>query len=88
MNPMAASRIYEGTLEEIARQLSASSLAGRRFRVIVVEEENVANGSSFYDTASEEEWEAAMDALALSEVPLPVLPPSAYDRENLYEDRL
>lgn len=41
----------------------------------------------FYETASEAEWEAAMDALAAGSERLPVLPPEAFDRENLYEDR-
>lgn len=42
----------------------------------------------FYFTATPEEWEAAMDELAAGGENLPVLPDEAYDRENLYEDRL
>jgi hypothetical protein len=42
----------------------------------------------FYFTATPEEWEAAMDELAEGGENLPVLPPEAYDRENLYEERL
>ena len=42
----------------------------------------------FYFTATPEEWEAAMDQLAAGGEGLPVLPDEAYERENLYEDRL
>jgi len=42
----------------------------------------------FYFTATPQEWEAAMDELAAGGEAIPVLPDEAYDRENLYEDRL
>ena len=44
--------------------------------------------SHFYFTATPEEWETAMDELAAGGESLPVLPDEAFDRENLYEDRL
>lgn len=43
---------------------------------------------SLYETATPEAWEAFMDELAAGGESLPVLPSEAYDRENLYEDRL
>ena len=48
----------------------------------------VPDRNHFYFTATPEEWEAAMDQLAAGGEALPVLPDEAYDRDNLYEDRL
>lgn len=54
------------------------------------EETDAARGSDrhFYETATPEEWEKAMDELAAGGEDLPDLSSGAFDRENLYEDRL
>ncbi len=42
----------------------------------------------FYFTATDEEFESALAEIAASCAELPYLPDDAYDRENIYEDRL
>jgi hypothetical protein len=56
-------------------------------RSIIASLSQVTPPDHFYFTASSEEWEAAMDELAEGGENLPILPPEAYDRENMYEDR-
>jgi len=41
----------------------------------------------FYFTATREEFNAALNEIAQRNRNLPVLPDSAFDRENLYEER-
>ncbi len=82
---MALPQVYEGTLEEIAEQLRTAGRTRQHFKVIVVPEDG--DEAHFYDTASEAEWEEAMDALAQGGETLPILPPEAYDRENIYDER-
>jgi hypothetical protein len=41
----------------------------------------------FYTRASPEEFIAALDALAIRKKDLPALPPEAFERESIYEDR-
>ncbi len=82
---------FEGTWEELLTH--EAEFKGKRVKLMLVTEEPGGNGhkqetSHFYDTATPEEWEAVMDALAQGGEDLPILPPEAYDRENLYEDRL
>ncbi len=40
----------------------------------------------FYFTATREEFNRALDDIAAMNQNLPVLPPDAFDRENLYEE--
>jgi predicted Zn-dependent peptidase len=44
--------------------------------------------SHFYFTASDEEFNPALDEIADMNRGAPALPEEAFDRENLYEDRL
>jgi hypothetical protein len=46
------------------------------------------NQNHFYFTATDKEWETAMDELAAGGENLPMLSEEAFDRENLYEDRI
>ena len=45
------------------------------------------NRDHFYFTASQEQFENALNEIAEMNKNLPALPDEAFDRENLYEDR-
>jgi hypothetical protein len=75
--------VLEGTWEEVATH--APELQGRRVRVTLLPEEE--DQRHFYHTASPEEWERAFDAIGKGNEHLPVLPPEAFEREAIYEDR-
>ncbi len=49
--------------------------------------EPTTNRDHFYFTASEEEFTTALNETSELNMGIPALPESAYDRENLYEDR-
>jgi hypothetical protein len=84
---MTLAQVIEGTWEEIKRQTDelASRYAGKRLKLILLTEESeqlpVAHG------ATPEEKIRVLDALAEKNRELPVLPPEAFERESLYEDR-
>jgi hypothetical protein len=68
---------------ELARKLLAE-----RLPLLGRNRESMADRKHFYFTATPQEWEAAMNELAAGGENFPVLPDEAFDRENLYEDRL
>ena len=49
-------------------------------------EKTVSDKNHFYFTATPEEFNRALDDIAEMNRTLPVLPPEAFDRENLYEE--
>jgi hypothetical protein len=75
---------------ELARQRGFDITALLKGVIASLPDAPVIQGSErpLYETATREEWEAFMDALAEGGENLPVLPPEAYDRESLYEDRV
>ncbi len=82
---MAQPRFYEGTWDEITEQIRSEFSDKQRFKVIVMSEEQV-DKQHFYFTATQEEFDRALDEIAEMNRGLPVLPDEAFDRENLYEE--
>jgi hypothetical protein len=81
-----AATIIEGTWEEIAEK--ADELAGKRVRLIVLGEANGADRDRSTCKLTPEEWDRRVDEHAARYKGVPVLPPEAFDRENLYDDRI
>ncbi len=86
---MAQTQIVRGSDEEIAAFLHR--LKGRRDLTLIVPAEDAtvapqSNNAHFYLTATQEEFQAAFDALGAEKEHQPVPPPEAYDRENLYDE--
>lgn len=67
-------RIPDEVLEEALRALMSVAPSDGR-------------GKSFYETATPEQFGEAMDRIAAGHEGLPVLPPEAFERESLYEER-
>lgn len=78
--------VFEGTWEEVSRK--AEGLSGRRVRLTVLPDEAApALDAPLYKGATPAERIQALDRLAARNRHLPVLPPEAFERESLYEDR-
>jgi len=84
---MTRARVIEGTWEEIKRQTDelARRFPGKRLKLILLTEE--AEPLPAAHEATPEEKIRLLDALAEKNRELPVLPPEAFERESLYEDR-
>ncbi|MGA7878614.1 MAG: hypothetical protein WCA08_23340 [Desulfoferrobacter sp.] len=84
---MTKARVIEGTWEEIRRQTDklARRFAGKRLKLILLTEEP--EPSAIAHESMPEEKIRLLDALAEKNRGLPVLPPEAFERESLYEDR-
>jgi hypothetical protein len=72
-------RIPDESLEAALRLVESLDPGRRRDRI---------PGRSFFETASAEEFAAAMDRLAAGHEKLPVLAPEVFERESLYEESL
>jgi hypothetical protein len=83
---MKSPTVLEGTWEEINRD-HAAELTGRHVRLIVIPDDKGSEQEDNFFRATPEERSAALDALAEMNRGLPILPPEAFDRENLYEER-
>lgn len=83
---MKSPNVLEGTWEEINRN-HAAELTGRQVRLIVIPDDKGRQQENNLFHATPEERSAALDALAEMNRGLPTLPPEAFDRENLYEER-
>jgi hypothetical protein len=80
--------LLELTPEESARLASEAQRSGKSAEALLRNLiAHLPSSSPLYENA-QEEWEDFMDELAAGGEKLPVLPIEAYDRENLYEDRL
>jgi hypothetical protein len=79
--------VLDGTWEEVASH--ARSFAGTRVRLMVLSEELSPSptGGETLPLLSAEERIRLLDAAAVQHAHLPAIPPSAWDRENLYEER-
>ena len=78
---MALAQIYQGSIEQF---LTKPELKHRTDLVLIVPQESPADTAQAL--TSPEARRAALDALAEMNRTLPVLPPEAFDRENLYAD--
>ncbi len=77
---------YEGTAQELERYLQQQE-PEQRFRLTRVADQHSIKGVK-YPSLSVEERIKMMDALAEQNRDLPILPPEAFDREKLQEERL
>ncbi|HLJ55243.1 MAG TPA: hypothetical protein VKT77_09395 [Chthonomonadaceae bacterium] len=86
---MDESRIYEGVFDEVVSR-HHDELSGLRVKVIVDNADQPAGtvGRPFHETASDEEWVAALRAWSERYRPKgPVLTDESVDRENIYQGR-
>jgi len=74
----AIDRLPDESLEEALRMLEQLAFGSTREQP---------SGKSFYETASPEEFAAALGRIAEGNQRLPVLVPDAFERESLYEER-
>jgi hypothetical protein len=85
---MVQAQVLRGTWEEIMNY--GRTLKGRKdlMLIIPVEEADVTPPAKehFYLMATSEEFQKAFDALGTGHENQPVLPPEAFDRENLYDE--
>lgn len=85
---MGHTQTYEGTFAEIMRQ-HGEELADRRVKVTVEETKpEVEKPRPFYETATTEEWIAAVEAWGNSQPSRGgMLSDKAMDRDSIYEGR-
>ena len=87
---------YDGVWSEVKPQTDSIPPESRVHLVVLPSEssgdavflEEVLQREHFYFTATQKQFEAALDEIAQRNRLLPALPDAAFDRENLYEDRL
>jgi hypothetical protein len=84
---MTQAQVIEGTWEEIKRKTDelARQFAGKRLKLILLTEESDKILGA-HDTTPEEKIRV-LDVLAEKNRDLPILPPEAFERESLYDDR-
>lgn len=85
---MAEPQVLEGTWEEIlprAEEL-ARQYSGQRLKLVIEPEERLPSAGT-QRRISPEEMIRTLDELAERNRGLPVLPPEAFERESIYEDR-
>ena len=84
---MEQPQIYTGSWEEL--NAHAADFRGRRNLTLIVPAEEAGTAETkepFYLTATPEEFQKAFDALSQRHENSPILPPEAFDRENLYDE--
>ena len=85
---MAQAQIFTGTWDELNAHSAAFRDRKTLTLIVPAEEPEVAPTAKdhFYLTATPEEFRKAFDALGEENEDSPVLPPQAFDRENLYDE--
>ncbi len=93
---MAQPQVIEGTWREVRKQTErlAREHPDERVRLVIsaaaperTPAEPPVNPEHFYWRATPEEFDRALQAIAGSGRRSPVLPPEAFERESIYDDR-